>query len=293
MSSKPHYFAIGIFVLAATALGLIGIVAVSTDAMRSPKYFIETYVDESVQGIDIGTPFKFRGVKVGNVSEIKMVSEEYNTAKMYVLIRVALEDGRLLADTDTLSSRIQAQVRNGLRLKLVPQGITGLSFLEADFQPDAGSDLLEIDWKPKYTYIPSSPAMMTLVTRTLERIAAQISTIDLAAIGGNVESMTSNLNLSAQHIEKITQNAAAASGDVVGNVQLAASDLPILISNLTASVSEIQGMVSDSDRDVDQILTNLRYITDDTRELIRMIKRYPGLLLTEPPERNLSSGGKE
>jgi len=293
MSNKPHYFAIGVFVIVATALGLIGIVAVSSDAMRSPKYFIETYIDESVQGVDIGTPFKFRGVKVGNVSQITMVSDEYDTDKMYVLIRVALEDKKLLANTDTLASRIQAQVQNGLRLKLVPQGITGLSFLEADYLPEAEASQLEIDWKPKYTYIPSSPAMMTLVTRTLERIAAQVNTIDIAAIGANVESISSNLNLSAQHIEEITQNAAAASGDVVGNVQLAASDLPVLISNLTASVSEVQGMVSDSDRDVDQILTNLRYITDETRELIRMLKRYPGLLLTEPPDRNLSSGGKE
>ena len=293
MSNKPHYFAIGVFVIVATALGLIGIVAVSSDAMRSPKYFIETYIDESVQGVDIGTPFKFRGVKVGNVSQITMVSDEYDTDKMYVLIRVALEDKKLLANTDTLASRIQAQVQNGLRLKLVPQGITGLSFLEADYLPEAEASQLEIDWKPKYTYIPSSPAMMTLVTRTLERIAAQVNTIDIAAIGANVESISSNLNLSAQHIEEITQNAAAASGDVVGNVQLAASDLPVLISNLTASVSQVQGMVSDSDRDVDQILTNLRYITDETRELIRMLKRYPGLLLTEPPDRNLSSGGKE
>ena len=82
MSSKPHYFAIGVFVLTATILGLIGIVLVSQDAMRSPKYFLETYVDESVQGIDVGTPFKFRGVKAGNVSEIALVSSVYDTRKM-------------------------------------------------------------------------------------------------------------------------------------------------------------------------------------------------------------------
>ena len=57
MSTKPHYFAVGIFVLVSCALGLVGIIAISSDALKSPKYFIETYIDESVQGIDIGTPF--------------------------------------------------------------------------------------------------------------------------------------------------------------------------------------------------------------------------------------------
>jgi phospholipid/cholesterol/gamma-HCH transport system substrate-binding protein/paraquat-inducible protein B len=292
MSTKPHYFAIGIFVLIATVLGLVGIVAVSTDAMRSPKYFIETYVDESVQGIDIGTPFKFRGVKVGNVSEISMVSEEYDTAKMYVMIRVALEDKKLLADPATLPARIREQVREGLRLKLVPQGITGLSFLEADFQPDAAESQLEIEWEPKYNYIPSSPAMMTLLTRSLERVASQINKIDLATIGENIESITSNLNLSVQHIEEITRNAAASSDTVVENVRVAAEDLPVLTSNLNASVLLAQELVNESDRNIGQILTNLRYITEDTRELIRMIKRHPGMLLTEPPERNLGIGGE-
>ena len=130
MSSKPHYFAIGVFVLAATVFGLLGVVVFSTDAMRSPKYFLETYVNESVQGIDVGTPFKFRGVKIGNVSEIAMVASEYKTDKMYVMVRVALNDSEMLESAGTIPERVRKEVKDGLRMKLVPQGITGLSFLE-------------------------------------------------------------------------------------------------------------------------------------------------------------------
>lgn len=288
MSSKPHYFAIGIFVLAATVLGIIGVIAFSSDALRSPKYFLETYVDESVQGIDVGTPFKFRGVKIGNVSSISMVSTEYRTDKMYVMVRVALNDREMLEDAEGIPERARKLVADGLRMKLVPQGITGLSFLEADYFPETDAERLEIDWTPKYTYIPSTPAMMTLLSRTIEHLTAQLSTLDLESIGNNVEMVSSNLNLAVEHIEEITRNVAVASDDVVENIQLAVSDLPLVTSNLNQTVFTLEEMVGNSDHEVDRILINLRQITEDTRELIRMLRRHPGMLLVEPPEQILS-----
>ena len=293
MSSKPHYFAIGVFVLAASALGLIGAVVVSQDAMRSPKYFIETYVDESVQGIDVGTPFKFRGVKAGSVSEIALVSSVYDTRKMYVMVRVALDDRDLMEDEEEWTREVQQMIKNGLRLKLVPQGITGLSFLEAEFYPDTDATPLEMDWEPRYMHIPSTPAMMTLLSRSIERVAAQINTLDLQAMGENVASITSNLNQSAVHIERVTGNVALVSDDVIANVSLAATHLPIVTTNLIESMEMIQGIIADSSYDMDQIMLNLRYITEDTKEFVRMIKRYPGMLLTEPPTKNLSLEGKK
>ena len=293
MSNKPHYLAIGIFVMVTTALGIVGVIAFSSDALRSPKYFLETYVDESVQGIDVGTPFKFRGVKVGTVSEIAMVSTAYKTDKMYVLIRVALDDKEMLQETSAIPEQVQKQIEAGLRMKLVPQGITGLSFLEAEYYPETKIDPLEIDWTPKYTYIPSTPAMMTLLSRSIEHITADLATLDLETIGSNVVLISSNLNLSVQNIEQITRNVAGAADDVVKNVKLAAADLPVVTSNLNDTVVSLEEIVTESDRDIEQILTNLRYITDDTRELIRMLRRYPGMLLSEPPEGTLSRGGKD
>jgi phospholipid/cholesterol/gamma-HCH transport system substrate-binding protein/paraquat-inducible protein B len=291
-SSRPHYFVIGLFVIISTILGVGGIILVSSDALRSPDRFVETYVDESVQGIDVGTPFKFRGVKVGNVSKIALVSTEYDTQKMYVMIRVALEEDKVSPDEKEFAREIRKHIRNGLRLKLVPQGITGLSFLEADFFPDSAAEPLEIDWEPKTIYIPSTPATMTMVTRSLARLAAQVDELDLLEINNNIVAATSNLNLTIQHIEEITGEAQRSSAQVIADVTLAASDMPAITSNLTVSTRQVQTLLYDSNEDVQQVLLNLRYITEDARELLRMLKRHPGMLLTEPPDKNLSRGGK-
>lgn len=281
MSGKPHYFAVGLFVLGANLLLVIGLIIFSADALRNPSYFIETYVDESVQGVEVGTPFKFRGVKIGSIHEILLVSEEYDTDKMYIMIRVALDPRLTRADPIDIIARAQLQVQRGLRVKMVPQGITGLSFLDADYYPDNLTEPLKIDWEPKYAYIPSTPATMTVISRTIENVTAQINSMDLEGIGNDVENITSNLNLSVRHIEAITSSAADVSDDVVRDVQIAAEDLKIM-------VGDMKKIVYDSDSDIDQILTNLRYITVEIHEIMRMVKKSPGTLLTEPPKRNLS-----
>ena len=286
-SRKPHYFAIGIFVLSATALGLMGIIVLSSDALRAPERFIETYVDESVQGIDVGTPFKLRGVKVGTVSQISMVSAEYDTAKMYVMIRIAIDKSALKIEGNDFEGHVYAQIKNGLRLKLIPLGITGLSFVEADLFPDTDADPLDIDWTPSFIYVPSTPATMTLISRSIERLSAQLDTLDLEAIGGHVERITSGLNHSVRHIEKVMENVAAVSGEVTANIRRASLDLPVITSNLTDATEQLDDLISTSDQDINHVLLNVRYITDDARELIRMLKRYPGMLLSEPPEKIL------
>ena len=291
-SSKPHYFVIGLFVIGATVLGLGGIILVSSDALRSPDRFVETYVDESVQGIDVGTPFKFRGVKVGNVSEIALVSTEYDTQKMYVMVRVALEESKINENEEKFAQEIRRHIRNGLRLKLVPQGITGLSFLEADFFPDSTAAPLEIDWEPNCIYIPSTPAMMTMLTRSLGRLAAQMDELELKVINDNIVAATSNLNVSIEHITHITAGAALSSDEIIENVRVASDDLPAITSNLMAATEQLEILIRYSDQDVTEVMSNLRYITDDARELLRMLKRHPGMLLTEPPDKNLSRGGK-
>jgi len=289
---KPHYFAVGLFVIVTAALGLVGTVLLSSDALRSPKYFIETYVDESVQGIEVGTPFKFRGVKVGNVSEIGMVSGEYDTEYMYVMIRVALNDKNLLVDAENLPERIGKQVSEGLRLKMVPQGITGLSFLEADFYPDSSAEPLSIDWEPKYTYIPSIPATLTLVMRSVERIATDLGEVDLKAIGNNIEMISSNLNLTVAHMELVTGHAAGVSDRFIDNASLASEQLPSVSTNLASSMVVLEKLMRESDSDVEDILSNLRYTTDELQGLIRMIRRYPGILLSEPPKDTLRRGDR-
>lgn len=43
----------------------------------SKNLILETYFDESIQGLDVGSIVKFRGVKIGTVKEITFVQDKY------------------------------------------------------------------------------------------------------------------------------------------------------------------------------------------------------------------------
>ena len=77
MSQQAHYFKIGVFVLGATALAVVGIIVLGAGKWFERSTTVETYFYESVQGLEIGAPVRLRGVRVGRVESIQLAREEY------------------------------------------------------------------------------------------------------------------------------------------------------------------------------------------------------------------------
>ena len=72
MESKTIYFRVGVVILSGLAMLAALIVWVGSDAFRSAGRPFETYFAESVQGLEVGSPVRFRGVPIGRVTQIAM-----------------------------------------------------------------------------------------------------------------------------------------------------------------------------------------------------------------------------
>ena len=87
MSLKANYFKLGLFVIGAVVAGAVVLVVIGSGRWFQPKLTIETYFNESVQGLDVGSPVKFRGVTVGNVADITIAPDHRHvqvTSGIYV-----------------------------------------------------------------------------------------------------------------------------------------------------------------------------------------------------------------
>ena len=185
---KLSYFKIGLFVIAAIVVGVIGVVVLGAGRVFQKKALVETYIDESVQGLDVGSPVKFRGVPVGNVERITLTSAEYATKRQYVLVRMSVSPNIFqFPVTDPNSQELKRELDRGFRVRLAAQGLTGVAYLETDYLDPERNPALEIDWQPAYPYIPSTRSRITQLSEAVERIVQNIGDIDMAQLTASVQ----------------------------------------------------------------------------------------------------------
>ncbi|HWO42961.1 MAG TPA: MlaD family protein [Candidatus Eisenbacteria bacterium] len=195
------YFKIGLFVITATALAVVGVVVLGVGTLFQKQVLVETYIDESVQGLDIGSPVKFRGVQVGRVEQITLTSVEYPTRRRYVLVRAGLEPSMFEYPlVDVTGPGFVAEIEKGLRVRLAAQGLTGVAYLEADYLDPNRYPPLPIDWQPAYPYIPSARSTITRLTESIDSILRKLEAID-------VERLTEVMENSLIAVTKFTEGA--------------------------------------------------------------------------------------
>src|ERR1700752_1417932 len=203
---KFSYFKIGIFVISAVVIGIIGVVVLGVGTIFQKKTIVETYIDESVQGLDVGSPVKFRGVPVGRVEQISLTSAEYSTRRGYVVVRISISSNMFqFPVNDPTSAQLKEALDRGFRIRIAPQGLTGVAYLEADYLDPERNPPLEIDWQPYYPYIPSTRSRITQLSEAVERILRNFSDINIPQITGGIEKSLAAITKLAEsaNLEKI------------------------------------------------------------------------------------------
>jgi hypothetical protein len=120
MSQKANYFRLGIFIIAASAILVAIILALGAGTAFKRTVTIETYFDESVQGLDVGSAVKYRGVQIGRVTRIGFTGSTYQddlpmkNRRQYVLVEAELQP-ELIGARTRRGARCMEMIAAGLR----------------------------------------------------------------------------------------------------------------------------------------------------------------------------------
>lgn len=239
MPTKANYFKIGLFTLAGAAILVATVVALGAGALMQARVYLETYMNESVQGLEEGSPVKYRGVQVGNVDEIGFTYNVYETHKPvgerrgYVLIRIALSPAMLQRpERDSLDELLGDMKEEGLRMRLRPQGLTGLTYLEMDFVDPELYQPLEFDWAPRHYYIPSAPSIGASLEEAVfstSRTLKKIEEADIAGIAAHLDQLLVTLNTELGNAQ-LTQMRAEA-GELLAEARTTLNRLDAILQN--------------------------------------------------------------
>ena len=201
MSAKANYFKLGLFIIIAVVLGIAAVLVLGAGRIFQKKYTIETYLDQSVQGIDVGSKVKYRGVHIGSVRRIGFTRDRYPDPKAsptnhsYVLVEIEVNSLPFaMSSPEELIKTLPAEVRLGLRTRLTSQGVTGTSYVEIDYLDPAKYPVPPIDWEPINPYIPSAPSVLSKIVNSAEDLFTKLDQIDFTRIVNNVELLIFSLD---------------------------------------------------------------------------------------------------
>jgi ABC-type transporter Mla subunit MlaD len=318
MDEGKRHYRLGLFVVVSVMVLAVLLFVLGGRKLFQPTYSFETYFAESVAGLEVGSPLRFRGVPLGQVSEILTSGAEYERdvpllkRRNYIVVRAKVT----LSAAEATQVRREApqMVKMGLRAETQLAGITGQQYLAIDYLDPGKHRALEFGWTPKYEYIPSAPSLTAEIIDNAQSFMGRLSEVDVANLSANLNRLLVNLNdkvgelplgqISADTENVLgTANATIVRGDrllaglkssvdnlavVTGSLRGLADrgDLDRTTTRIDETVERLNGLMGDNQYDLRVIVQDLRVTADNLRELSATVKRYPaGALIGGPPEK--------
>src|SRR5215471_19209032 len=169
---------------------------------RSPQMF-EVIFNESVRGLVPGAPVELRGIKVGEVVDIR-AQVDVKSMKFSVPVIIQLDAQRLGvkvldvkqgANLSAVRRRIiDSLVADGVRAQLrTGNMLTGSAFVAFDFFQ--GVAPASVDWSQNPPQLPTTPGQLEAVEAGLSDIVQKLNKMPLQRIGDNLQRSLADLDL--------------------------------------------------------------------------------------------------
>jgi phospholipid/cholesterol/gamma-HCH transport system substrate-binding protein len=300
MEAKVNYVVVGVFVLALGAALIAGVLWLSSgSAFRRTYDTYQVYMRESVSGLSLDAPVKYRGVEVGRVRRIALAPQDVEQ----VLLTLDIERGTPVKQDTIAVLRVQ--------------GLTGIANIELT-GGRRDSPPLTAQNGEEYPVIRTGPSLMvrldtavtmllTNLNRTSENLNAVMDKENLQALKrvlADVETLTRTIAARSAAIDRGLISASRA----LENSAQATGELPRLIEQMQRSAQAVEKMSNevasagasatqmlDSTRgdvrqftaqtlpDVNSLVTELREMTGSLKRVADELDRNPSVLLFGKP----------
>ena len=243
----------------------------------------------SIRGLTVGAPVEFRGIKIGQVLDIKAeFNQETLTPQITVLIETEPQRWVILGKA-TMDDKTQMDklVAKGLRAQLKTGSLlTGQLFVDWDFHPDASP--AQVKYGQKFPELPTIPAPLQIITARVNNLLSKIETVPIEKIGKNLDDTLENvknitasaelmqavraLNQTLQETRELAQN-------LNTNVAPAITATLDQAQQTLVSVESTLGKDAPLQYEMRQVLKELGDAARSLRVLLQYLERHPEALI--------------
>jgi paraquat-inducible protein B len=244
-------------------VGDIVLIIVAILVLGSGKFFEKRYIfvmffEGSVNGLNVGAPVTFKGVKIGTVKDIQL---RFNVDDkiMKIPVYVEFDPGAIVREgaflPENLPRNMNALIDRGLRATLQMQSlITGLLMIELDFYPDKPAKLT--GYEIGYMEIPTISSGLDQMLKKVEKIpldelvrklTSAIEGIDRTINSPKLTESINSMSIAMKDIEQIMNKINNDIGPITKGVNETVRDVQKLVQNLDSRVTQLS---SDLDRTI-------------------------------------------
>jgi len=265
---------IGAFVAGGVVLFIAAFILLGAGSFSGAKPTALAYFDDSVSGLDIGAPVKFRGVTIGKVSQVLLRTESQAPSDYSIPVVMEFTPDLLtrrgLDQALVDKSGLRVSVEKGLRAKLQQQSvITGVLYVELDYFPDTAYKLH--DTKGIQAEIPTLPSNLGALTKAVSQTLDQLSRVDFVAITKKVDSILGRIDKGASQIEfeKINGNLVRASD----NIARITGDPAITkaVEDFSAAMKSVDSLVKRLNQQVDPVADDIKSMAAAGRKALERL----------------------
>jgi paraquat-inducible protein B len=210
--SRANPTVIGAFVVGAIALIVIGLLVFGGASWFAKRNTYIAYFPGSVKGLRVGAPVDFRGVTIGEVTDITVVFDPKDVSARIPVV-MQLDPSRIdvvgMVRTGTQMEQLQRMIQAGFRAQLQAQSLlTGLLYVNLDFNPDAPVRL--VGGQQPHPEIPTLPSGMEQLQQSAGDVAQQLPGL-IAKLNGILGDVSSELQATKGDFREIVGDLTALS----------------------------------------------------------------------------------
>jgi paraquat-inducible protein B len=304
MGKHANPAVIGAFVIGALALVAAAVVAFGSGRLFRPTQSFVLYFGGTVNGLAKGAAVKFRGVEIGEVTDILLRLPEQDPAVLRLPVLIELDLARMaglgvMAESIAGKDRSRTLIDAGLRAQLQLQSfITGVLFIGLDFFPGSKVELV-LPPDSGYLEIPTLPTSLEQAQAKVQEILDRLSRVDVGALAdslretvdgvnrlfssGEVDAMLGSAREALNEIRRVAADLRPQISSVVKSANGTADDLRVTIKRLDAALEGLQSVISPDAPVVHaaaRSLIELGEAARAVRDLADYLDRNPDALLT-------------
>jgi len=194
MEEKVNFAVVGVFVLIFSAAIIGAVLWLSSGKSYGRSYdYYHTYMKESVAGLNLNAPVRYRGVEVGRVKKITLAPGNVEQVEL----TLAIETGTPVK-VDTVAI-------------LSTQGLTGIAFVDLTGGSRNAPMLRSEENDEEYPVIRSGPSLMVRLDASLIDVAQTFK--NAAHISDQLPALIQRLHRSADTFDNMSNDLARAGRD--------------------------------------------------------------------------------